>query len=168
MEMSIALLVLATIMAAIPYTSLIKSFFITLFGTRPPSIAFFSYSLSGEEQPPLSVRMQESRSPDHQNDYLIEGTRILFRWKVAGARRVDLIPVGHDLRGDSANAIIQSCHTRYVLRVYGFFGKVEEAVIEFPNTRFRRIDTRPFTSDVHLMRELPSIGTVRFLSLIHI
>lgn len=162
-ERLIALLVFAMLMAVIPFISVIKTFIITVFGTRPPRIDLFSHTISGEKERSLLPNKAAGRS-DGDYDFLIEGSRLMFHWKVFGARRVDLLPVGKNLRGNSASTIIQSVHTRYLLRAYGFFGKVAEAEIEFPKHQFRRIDTRPFSTDIHLVRDLPSIETNRLSS----
>ena len=157
------LAVVAAVMAAIPQWRYIRGFLWFLVGRRVPEIRGFGYSLSG---PPHTARGRKAylQGAAQLNVFII-GARMYLHWKVRGAVRVDLEPVARDVRGDGAMLRIDPSRRRFVLRARGLFGNVAEAVLELPADRFRRVDTRPISADVHLVREMPRIGTQRFSAL---
>ena len=156
-EVSLILASVSLVMAALPFARQIHAFIRYIFGERSPVIHAFSYSFSGF---PTPGKTHSNRSVhDVKSDVFLEGTRLHLHWKVSGARKIDLVPVGRDLRGDTATVVIDPKLSRFNLKAYGFFGLMAESVLDIPKDSFRCIRNRPLTEDTHLFREFPLVSS---------
>jgi hypothetical protein len=155
-EVFLILASVSFVMAAIPFLRQIRVFIRYILGERCPVIHEFSYSFSGN---PILGNTQSRRSArDVKSDIFLIGTRLHLHWKVSGARKIDLDPVGRDLKGDTATMVIDSTHRCFKLKAYGFFGSMAESMLDIPKENYRFIRTQPFSDDTHLFREFPLLS----------
>ena len=66
---------------------------------------------------------------------MLKGHILILTWKVRGAWRVDLEPVGRDLRGNAAKVVLDPSICRFSLKAYGIFAHPVSAEIEIPQSR---------------------------------
>lgn len=149
------------ILLLIPYSKIISEFFKYLVFQRKLRIVYFDYSYSSKICIGKDRLGREIYISKNDSDFMIAGSKISFIWKVEGAYRVDLIPLGKNLSGNTANSLIDSSNLEYTLEVYGFFGKKMISTINIPAEKIRYLDTAPISSYQHLVRKSPLLHHFR-------
>lgn len=80
------------------------------------------------------------------SDYFLSGTTATLYWRIKGASRVDLYPIGRNLKGNSANIIIENDNRDYTLTIYGLFGK-KSSTISIPAESIKKIETEKISEN---------------------
>lgn len=61
-------------------------------------------------------------------DFIVSGSKAVLYWKVKGVSRIDLTPLGRDIRGNAAEVVITPLNREFTLTVYGLSGKVSSTI----------------------------------------
>jgi hypothetical protein len=138
-------LIIASILALLPYTEIISKFLKQLVLRKKLEIQFFEYSVTqnifaGKDDEGNDIYLDLPN-----DDIFISNTKLKLYWKVKGAYRVDLDPLGVKLKGNAAEVLINPDVTRYTLTAYGFWGKKLTAEINIPLDKIYYLDATPFS-----------------------
>lgn len=154
--------ILSVILALIPYSDIIKVFFRQLILRKELKIHFFEFSAAQNVFAGKDEKGNDLFIDIPNDDIFIVGQKIKLYWKVEGAYRVDIDPIGKKLKGNCAHSLINLNSINYVLTAYGFWGKKESLEISIPEDRIYYLDTTQLShySD-HIIRPVPLISTNR-------
>ena len=122
------------IMVLMPYFSLIFRVIMLTFRNEKPEILNFEILYNpvySDKDALMCVTIPE---------YYIAGTTATLYWQVKGASRIDLEPLGKNVKGNSANIIIDSENRVFTLTVHGLQGKVS-STISIPEELVKQLDT---------------------------
>lgn len=97
-----------------------------------------------------------------ENNFLIINTPIYFTWEVEGAKKVDILPLYKNAKGNTAKSIIKENVKIYKLVAHGFNGKSVESSIDLRSESFYKIQTNPLASNQKIIRKNPSIHSTDF------
>jgi hypothetical protein len=105
----------------------------------------------------------------HSNDqnviprrFILKESAFMLSWKVKGAWRVDLEPVGRDLRGDTVKIVLRPEVRKFTLMAYGLFGKSAIRTLELPDHLVYSLETHEFGSLNLACRPLREVTTTAF------
>jgi hypothetical protein len=153
--------ILAAVLALIPYSQIISKFLKQIVLKKKFQIHFFEYSIDqniyvGEDEKGRAIYLDLP-----EDDIFINGTKLKLYWKIDGAYRIDIHPVGKKLKGNCAEVLINANASKYVLTAYGFWNKKLFAEIELPTDKIYHLDTTKIsTYSNHIIRHNPRINTL--------
>lgn len=116
-------ILIAGIMAFIPYAGYFFKALKIKFSNEKTEIVDFSWRLI----PDLklgSILDKQYYITNSENPFLYEGMVVLICWRVTGAYRIDVEPLGRDLKGNNARVVIKKGMNRYVLIAHTWNGKL--------------------------------------------
>lgn len=123
--LSIIAVIAALIMFLIPFMDQITSIFWIIISNKKAEIVDFSWRLI----PDLNIgERAEKKFYFLKTEYPIiyEGMIILINWQVIGAYRIDIKPLGKNLKGNTAKVVLSSERCHYTLIAHTFKGKLKK------------------------------------------
>ncbi len=150
---------LSLTLAFFPYSETILKYLKHFVHRKELEIIYFDYYTQGIE---YKDDNSELNLPHSSQKILINDSIINFVWKVEGALKIDLLPIGKKLKGNASADIINSNKKRYTLVAHGFNGKKIESVIDLSDEIFYSLQTKPLASNQKIVRTSPKIGSAKF------
>jgi hypothetical protein len=148
-------LILATILAIIPYYQIIIKYLKHFVYKKELKINFFKYQTItehfigvDEENHPIYIRSESE-------EVLIHNTKAIFFWSVEGAKKIDLLPIQENVKGNSAEIILDCNVLNYTIVAHGFGGEKISAEINLSLDNFYKIKTTPISRSE--IRPLPIV-----------
>jgi len=123
--LSIIAVIAALIMFLIPFMDQITSIFWIIISNKKAEIVDFSWRLI----PDLNIgERAEKKFYLLKTEYPIiyEGMIILINWQVIGAYRIDIKPLGKNLKGNAAKVVLSSEKCHYTLIAHTLKGKLKK------------------------------------------
>jgi hypothetical protein len=137
----------AMVLAIIPFMGYIISYLRIKFSNQKLEIVDFSWRLIPdqlfEKSDERSLYFSSVGAP-----VLYEGMVILLTWKVIGAHRIDVHPLGSKLKGNSARVVIKKGDNLFTLFAYAPSGKISHDVIIKAN-EVRTLKTFNISNEKH-------------------
>ena len=123
--LSLIAVIVAAIMFLIPFMDQLKSIFWIIISNKKAGIVDFSWRLIPDSK---IGEIAEKKFYLLKSEYPIiyEGMIILINWQVIGAYRIDIKPMGKNLKGNAAKVVLnrETCH--YTLIAYTLKGKLKK------------------------------------------
>jgi hypothetical protein len=155
-------ILLSLTLALFPYSETILKYLKHFVHRKELEIIYFDYYTQtieykdfGDEKSELNVTLSSQK-------ILINDSIINFVWKVEGALKIDLLPIGKKLNGNACADIINSDKKKYTLVAHGFNGQKIESVIDLSDEIFYSLQTNPLASNQNIIRTSPTIGSAKF------
>jgi hypothetical protein len=153
--------ILAVLLALMPYFDLIKLFFRQLVLRKELQIHFFEFSTEQNVYAGTDDQGNQVFIDLPGDDVFIIGQKIKLYWKVDGAYRVDIVPIGKGLKGNCAHVLVTEGINKYELTAHGFWGKKESLEISIPENRVYHLDTTQLSNySDHIIRPVPPVNTL--------
>jgi hypothetical protein len=150
-------LLAAVILAIIPYYNIITKYLKHFVYKKELKINFFSYQTITEhfigvddENQPIYIRTEAE-------EILIHNTKAIFFWSVDGAKKIDLLPVQENIKGNSAEIILDYNVLQYSIVAHGYSGEKITAEINLSLDKFYKIETTPISRSQ--LRSLPKVNS---------
>lgn len=159
-ELVICFTFLSLILAVFPFSEVIIKYLKHFVSPTELEVIYFNYHTQKIEN--INKISGKLIMPKNTQNVLINGSIINFIWKVKGAVKIDLLPIGENLKGNASADIINSNKKKYTLVAHGFNGKKIESVIDFSQEIFYSIKTNPLASNQKIIRTTPKIGSTKF------
>lgn len=154
-------LIIASILALIPYTEIITKYLRQIVLRKKFEIHFFEYSVEQNIYAGKDENGNDIYLDLPNDDIFINGTKLKLYWKVEGAYRIDLDPIGVKLKGNATEVLINHNVTKYTLTAYGFWGKQLTAEINIPVDKIYILDTTPFSEYSNkIIRTAPKVSVM--------
>ena len=150
-------ILLCLVLGLFPYYEIIFKYAKQLIFKKDLKIINFSYSTGTSLYTGNDIIKNNSNVLNDSDKLLIINSKLNFVWEVEGASKIDLVPIGKKLKGNSASVIVDSNIKKYTLVAFGFKGEKVEAVIDFSNEIFYAIKTNPIASNAKIIRNTPLI-----------
>jgi len=153
----------AIILALIPYMGYVLSFLRIKFSNQKLEILDFSWRLI----PDQLFEKSKERSLYYSSvgaPVLYEGMVILLTWKVVGAYRIDVNPLGSRLKGNSARVVIKKGDNLFTLVAYSPTGKITHDVIIKAND-VRTLKTFNISNEKHFGQDKNELLVAKIASL---
>lgn len=148
---------LCFVLGSIPYGRYIKALLRYVVYRDPLVIERFSYHF-------LPSHQEIEREPTRP-EFILKGSALMLSWKVTGAWKVDLEPVGHDLRGNAVTLVHGTRDQRFVLKAYGIFQKPVTRELQIPES-VSYIMAKPDISRTRVaVADIPSVRSMPFTRL---
>lgn len=123
--LSLIAVIVSAIMFLIPFMDQLKSIFWIIISNKKAEIVDFSWRLIPDSK---IGEISEKKFYLLKSEYPIiyEGMIILINWQVIGAYRIDIKPMGKNLKGNAAKVVLnrETCH--YTLIAYTLKGKLKK------------------------------------------
>ena len=123
--LSLIAVIVSAIMFLIPFMDQLKSIFWIIISNKKDEIVDFSWRLIPDSK---IGEIAEKKFYLLKSEYPIiyEGMIILINWQVIGAYRIDIKPMGKNLKGNAAKVVLnrETCH--YTLIAYTLKGKLKK------------------------------------------
>ena len=123
--LSLIAVIVSAIMFLIPFMDQLKSIFWIIISNKKAGIVDFSWRLIPDSK---IGEIAEKKFYLLKSEYPIiyEGMIILINWQVIGAYRIDIKPMGKNLKGNAAKVVLnrETCH--YTLIAYTLKGKLKK------------------------------------------
>lgn len=136
---------ICALMAFVPYAKVSFSFLRLLFSNQKPEINDFTWRVSEDHYLLKSKGKRYYLNASKQN-FILEGGKLLLNWQVTGAYRIDVLPIGKKLKGNTAVIAAKRSQNHFKLIAYTTKGRLEKELIINPEL-FRDLAT------VNLSRE---------------
>lgn len=118
---------LCIIMSIIPLYPLIKRIIIIKLNNEREEIKDFSWRFSPDKlMTLLDDKGYYIKSGD--NNFLLNGSKIILNWNVTGAYRVDIEGLGKWIKGNTANVIVNKENKSFVIIAYTLKGKLTKKI----------------------------------------
>lgn len=154
-------IILAVILALIPYSSLILISLKQIVLKKDLSIIFFEYSANQHVYAGKDENGNDLFIDLPEDDILLSGTRLKLYWKVEGAIKIDIEPIGTGLKGNCAEVLIDSSILKYTLTAHGLWGKKLTTELIIPIDKIYHLDTTKISTYTnHIVRPVPAINTI--------
>ena len=138
-------LLAAFILGIIPYYNIITKYLKYFVYKKELNINFFNYQTItehfigfDEENKPIYIRTDSE-------EVLIHNTKAIFFWSVDGAKKIDFLPVQENIKGNSAEIILDYNVLQYSIVAHGFSGEKITAEINLSIDKFYKIETTPIS-----------------------
>jgi hypothetical protein len=153
--------IVAACLALIPYSNTIYKYFRQIVLRKKLEVVFFEYSIN---QNIYAGKYDQNKSffvDIPEDDFFIQGTKLRLYWKVEGALKVDIVPIGKGLKGNSVEVIIHKSISKYTLIAYGFWGEKIAFDLAIPKASLYNLETTKISAySDHIIRENPFIKTL--------
>ena len=123
--LSIIAVIAALIMFLIPFMDQITSIFWIIITKKKAEIVDFSWRLI----PDLNIGERAEKKfylLKTEHPIIYEGMIILINWQVIGAYRIDIKPLGKNLKGNAAKVVLSSEKCHYTLIAHTLKGKLKK------------------------------------------
>jgi hypothetical protein len=123
--LSIIAVIAALIMFLIPFMDQITSIFWIIVSNKKAEIVDFSWRLI----PDLNIGERAEKKfylLKTEHPIIYEGMIILINWQVIGAYRIDIKPLGKNLKGNAAKVVLSSEKCHYTLIAHTLKGKLKK------------------------------------------
>lgn len=127
------------LMALVPYLGTIGRFLKVIFKNEKAEILDFSWRIAKDHFLTRFKGKSYYLSAQGKN-FVIEGGKIILNWNVKGAYRIDLLPIGQKMKGNTAFVIARKDNCDYVLIAHTLKGKLTKTLSIAPEN-FRQIQT---------------------------
>lgn len=154
-------ILLCLVLGLFPYHELILKYAKQLIFKKELKIINFSYSTGTSLNKGNVTIKNKSNVLNDSDKLLIINSKLNFVWEVEGASKIDLVPIGKKLKGNSASVIVVNNIKKYTLVAYGFKGDKIESIIDFSNEIFYEVKTNPIASNAKIIRNTPSIHALK-------
>jgi hypothetical protein len=123
--LSLIAVIAAAIMFLIPFMDQLKSIFWIIISNKKAEIVDFSWRLIPDSK---IGEIAEKKFYLLKSEYPIiyEGMIILINWQVIGAYRIDIKPLGENLKGNAAKVVLSSEKYHYTLIAHTLKGKLKK------------------------------------------
>jgi len=131
--LSIIAVIAALIMFLIPFMDQITSIFWIILTKKKAEIVDFSWRLI----PDLNIGERAEKKfylLKTEHPIIYEGMIILINWQVIGAYRIDIKPLGKNLKGNAAKVVLSSEKCHYTLIAHTLKGKLKKELTIDSNT----------------------------------
>ncbi len=112
-----------------------------------------------------AVSEKENILAGTEPDYIISGSKALLFWQIKGASRVDLDPVGKNIKGNSTEVIITPNNSVFTLTAHGLNGKISGS-ISIPVESIKMLDTEKISENQRLSENKVTTETNKLETLI--
>lgn len=132
-------IVVCALMAIIPYFSSIWNFLKILFKNEKVEIIDFSWRMAKDH----FLTQYQGKSyylTSEGKDFIIEGGKIILNWKVTGAYRIDILPIGNKIKGNTALVIARKNNAHFKLIAHTIRGKIVKELKIDPSL-FKQLNT---------------------------
>ncbi len=153
-------LLIAVVLAILPYYQIITKYLKHFVYKKEVKINYFELRTITEH----FVGVDEQNTPiyirTNSEEVFIHNTKAILFWHVEGAKRVNLLPVQENVKGNSAEILLDFNVLQYTIEAEGFAGEKITAEINLSLDQFYRIQTAPISKSG--IRPLPTIESNRF------
>jgi len=158
-ELVIYFCLFSVILAVFPFSEIIIKYLKHFVSPTELEVVYFNYHTQKND---CKAQTTELKLPQGAQNVLINGRIINFIWKVKGAKKIDLLPIGENLKGNASADIINGNKKKYTLVAHGFNGQKVESVVDLSQEIFYSIKTNPLASNQKIIRTAPKIGSTKF------
>lgn len=150
-------LVCALLMAIFPFWRQIKKAVRIKFSNQKAAIHDFSWRLTPDHCL-LTVKDNEYYLQSNGKQFILEGGAIILSWHVTGAYRVDINPLGDDIKGNAAVIAAKKERNRFILTAHTLEGKITKELMLDPSL-FRTLDTFNLSQELHFNQKKYKLKT---------
>jgi hypothetical protein len=115
-------------MAYAPYAGLSFRWIKLLISNEKPEILDFSWRVSSDHYLMSAKDKKYYLNAANQN-FILEGGKLILNWHVKGAYRIDVLPVGKKLKGNTAVIAARRQQNEFKLIAYTTKGKLEKKLV---------------------------------------
>ena len=133
-----------------------------LFSNQEPKILDFSWRVSKDHFLLLSKGKKYYLNASKQN-FILEGGKLIINWHVKGAYRIDVLPIGKKLKGNTAVIGAKRSQNHLKLIAYTTKGKLEKELIINP-ALFRSLVTVNLSQEDQFKQNTQVLKTISFTS----
>jgi hypothetical protein len=151
---------IALIMAIIPFLPTIIRILRILFSNEAPSIKDFSWRFIPDMKI-TDVKDMQFYVIKSENPVVYEGMVIMLNWFVEGSYRVDIQPLGKNLKGNSGFVVLNSEQCRFVLVAHTLKGKITAELL-FDPAKIRKINTLNLSKEDMFGQQEQELSTGRY------
>jgi hypothetical protein len=154
--------ILAGIMAVVPFAGRWLKALKIKFANEQAEILDFSWRIIPE------IKMSSNYDKQYyitnsESPVLYEGMIVLICWHVTGAYRIDVEPLGRDLKGNNARVVIKKGKNRYLLTAHTWKGKLKRE-LELPSQPVRTLQTFNISHEDHFGQPHSELATTEIAS----
>lgn len=153
-------LLAAFILGIIPYYNIITKYLKYFVYKKELKINFFNYQTITEHFIGFDEENKSIYIKTDSEEVLIHNTKAIFFWSVDGAKKIDFIPVQENIKGNSAEIILDYNVLQYSIVAHGFSGEKITAEINLSVDKFYKIETTPISKSQ--LRTLPNVQSSPF------
>lgn len=155
-------LILCIIMAFVPYAGVTFRYLSVLFQHEKPEILDFSWRLAEDQL--LQKNQDKSIYLNASNQgFILEGSKILINWNVKGAYRIDVLPIGKKLKGNTAIIAAHLVSNGFTLVAHTWKGKITQKLVINP-ALYRQLNTLNLSNEDHFLQSNTQRNTTAFSS----
>jgi hypothetical protein len=147
-------------MAYAPYAGLSFRWLRLLFSNQKPEILDFSWRVSQDHFLMTSKDKTYYLNAANQN-FILEGGKLILNWYVKGAYRIDVLPIGKKLKGNTAVIAARRKQNEYHLIAYTIKGKLEKKLVIDPRL-FRELSTLNVSKEEQFNQKVQQRKTISF------
>lgn len=147
-------------MAFMPYAKVSFKYLRLLFSNQKTEIVDFSWRVSKDHYLLKSKGMKYYLNASKQN-FLLEGGKLLLNWHVTGAYRIDVLPIGKKLKGNSAVIAAKRSQNHFKLIAHTTKGKLEKELVINPDL-FRDLGTVNLSREDHFKQQSHVSKTIAY------
>jgi len=153
-------LLIAVVLAIIPYYQIITKYLKHFVYKKEVKINFFELRTITEH----FVGIDEQNNPiyirTNSEEVFIHNTKAILFWNIEGAKRVNLLPVQENIKGNSAEILLDFNVLQYTIEAEGFDGEKVTAEINLSKENFYSIETAAISRSQ--IRPLPAIHSHQY------
>lgn len=150
-------LVCALLMAIFPFWKQIKKAIRIKFSNQKAAIHDFSWRIAPDHYL-FMVKDNEYYLQSSGKQFILEGGAIILSWHVTGAYRVDIHPLGDNIKGNTAVIAAKKERNRFMLTAYTLEGKLTKE-LELNPALFRTLDTFNLSQELHFKQKNHKLRT---------
>jgi hypothetical protein len=155
-----AFALVCALMAVFPYASTILNWLKLKFGNQDPEILDFSWRISQDHFLMSSNGKKYYLNSSNQN-FILEGGKLIINWHVKGAYRVDVLPIGKKLKGNTAMIAARRQQNEFKLIAYTAKGRLEKSLVIDPKL-FRELSTVNLSKENQFEQDAQVRKTIAF------
>jgi hypothetical protein len=151
-----------TIMAFVPYARISFLYLRILFGNQKPGIIDFSWRLA-QDHFIFSLKGKRYYLNASRQNFILEGGKLILNWTVQGAYRVDVLPIGTKMKGNTAVISASKSNRKFTLIAYTTKGKLTKE-ISIEASLFRHLSTLNLSRENKFNQAGQQLNTTSFSS----
>jgi hypothetical protein len=156
-------IIVALIMAIIPFYGKLKKALQTKFSNTTPEIVDFSWRHAPDHLM-FKVKDKEYYLQANGTQFIIEGGALILSWDVKGAFQVDISGIGADLKGNSATIRANKQQTHFELVAHTTDGKIRKT-LELDPAMFRTLGTFNLSQEGNFVQKKQHLKTEKITQL---
>jgi hypothetical protein len=151
----------AFVMLIIPYAKTIYNVIILLIKAEKPEILSFDYRIAPDHLFSKTDK-NELYLLARDQGFIVNGSAIILTWSVKAAYRVDLLPYGKNLTGNSATVTVKNNNRVFTLEIYTLARGKLRKTIEIPENLIVDINNLKFSrANEYVHRKPPQLKIKR-------